>query len=1056
MLLKILGDLWSFKKRISFIFTFIFLLLISFSFSNIFETNKESLPVKSIHNLQNEFIKAKTNIFLISTKDGYLHAVNNNNKELWKIYLGNELMSSTVSTRKINKRLYLYPIDERLFIYQEGIFIPFPLFIKDLVQKQFTSVDDFSLIGKTQTSLFIIDIDTGEILQKIDEEINFSFKKKYVLLKNRNTITVIKNDYILNCLSLEEEQKHWNATYSEIVIQNDKNEDDVYDASLFFEPFLKEIITYLGINIDDVTTAYSYFGKDISLVKIYDLNNKNLKLEGEIKQLAKYHKQNKFWENDNADLEEKLKFLKYLSKKNDISELNGQLKLPNDNYINSNNDYYKNNDKYKISDRINFVYNKDENKDNKNETKISSLVLQFVKNHLNYILIVIILVLFIRLIYYKNLIFKSKKEKIEISNNSEEKNLKPNRKIQSVDVISKNISPQQYEKIINSHEKKGNNSSNYSSKKDDNDKTQKSENKKNSYSNKINRISNSNDNDEKNENENNNIWDDDKKEDEKDNINNNNNILNNKSINEKKDNKKSDKKEKSKPKSLIWDDEEEEEEEENNDEEEEDEDDDEEKEKNENEEEKLKEKKIDEKEKEDRKEKLEENFNKNSQKNNSINYNDNSVSYEGLETNCETNPQIQEIIKEKNKISRLDSDFENLEKIGQGGFGVVLKGKHKIDQEYYAIKIIDLTDNTKECDEIVSEAKKMNAIRGKHIVNYKICWYDDNLGSAEKFFNKEEMEEKKLSLSSFYSNFNSMELLLNRSYSVQVNKKEIKDKYKKGDCYIKEEIKEENEEETSENVNTKKSCDNSNKKSTSKLKNKHNSLELNKNNNRIYKKNMSIFKFSNRDDEKIYNKSILSKKYDFETEQNKHKKYFFILMEYCDGLTLEDFINQHANKSIEKGIIYNYTRQILKALKKLHENGIIHGDIKPGNIFIKNGLIKIGDFGLSTKLEKNTIPQTKYLSGYTPFYAAPELINSKTYDEKVDIYACGITLFEMCGCFGTRMEKELALKELKKKGDVEENIRTNYPKESELIKKMIQKDYIDRPSAKEILNEIYL
>ena len=133
MLLKILGDLWSFKKRISFIFTFIFLLLISFSFSNIFETNKESLPVKSIHNLQNEFIKAKTNIFLISTKDGYLHAVNNNNKELWKIYLGNELMSSTVSTRKINKRLYLYPIDERLFIYQEGIFIPFPLFIKDLV-----------------------------------------------------------------------------------------------------------------------------------------------------------------------------------------------------------------------------------------------------------------------------------------------------------------------------------------------------------------------------------------------------------------------------------------------------------------------------------------------------------------------------------------------------------------------------------------------------------------------------------------------------------------------------------------------------------------------------------------------------------------------------------------------------------------------------------------------------------------------------------------------------------------------------------------------------------
>ena len=77
-----------------------------------------------------------------------------------------------------------------------------------------------------------------------------------------------------------------------------------------------------------------------------------------------------------------------------------------------------------------------------------------------------------------------------------------------------------------------------------------------------------------------------------------------------------------------------------------------------------------------------------------------------------------------------------MEKIGEGGFGIVLKGKHKIDKDIYAIKIIDLTYNKKEYEEIISEAKKMNSIKGEYIVNYSICWYDDNLGNAEKFFIK--------------------------------------------------------------------------------------------------------------------------------------------------------------------------------------------------------------------------------------------------------------------------------------------------------------------------------
>ena len=209
--------------RIPFLCSFILLFSLIFSISIMpisLHTNTESLPVKSKQNLQTEYIKENTDKFLISTKDGYLHALNNDKKEIWKVYLEQELMSSTLSTRKINKDLYLYPMNERLYIYQNGNFIPFTIFVKDLVERHYLSVNDFTLLGKTKTTLFIIDIDNGDILQKIDDENDFSFKKRYILSKNRNTITVVRIDYILSCMDLEDEQKFWNTSFSDIIIQN--------------------------------------------------------------------------------------------------------------------------------------------------------------------------------------------------------------------------------------------------------------------------------------------------------------------------------------------------------------------------------------------------------------------------------------------------------------------------------------------------------------------------------------------------------------------------------------------------------------------------------------------------------------------------------------------------------------------------------------------------------------------------------------------------------------------------------------------------------------------
>ena len=1116
MLLTILSYFQEFlpQMRNTFIFSFIFLLLFSFIFPiSIFpmSSHKDTLPVKSNQNLQTKFIKENTNKYFISTKDGYLHALNNNKKEIWKTYLEQELMSSTLSTRKINKDLFLYPMNERLYIYKNGEFINFQIFIKDLVQKDpYLFVDGFTLMGEMKTTLFIIDVDTGEILKKIDNKSNIS-KKRYILSKN--TITVVRIDYILNCLGEDEEQRYWNALFSDIEIHNG-NGNDNSDISKFFTSNLREIINEYksnnpnnnNISIDDIINAYSYFNKDISPVKIYDISYSNNEIEGEIKQLAKYNNEikNKFGENE---LETKLKYLEHLNKDNNKMELTEQMKLPN--YLGDEN-YKMKLPNYSGEENIKCNNNLNNNDKNNNNTNIKTII-HFFNNYIVLILFGIIIILFFKLKYYQyfsNTLKKENEQKDKIlcekEKQIEQNNIKNNNIIIDNNDDNKNdilIDKSNENKIYEEKRQHGNNSvllksktflENIHIKKYSYDVTQKrttgdsdkknfkaknvkkDEKKEISINNKNDVVDNNvseektieNKNEEKNNeviiNSNNNtqskkdekdnsitykdtngIWDDD--DDDNDGKSGNNSEENENESNEDEKKKlieknensqkieksveKSEEKIEKKSKNESYDEEDEEEEEDDSKDDEQND-------------------KEDTKRKENSKSII-----KNSKNSSSFISNDNSKSYEHMETNVETNPkESKDIIenKKEKKQSRLDTDFDNLEKIGQGGFGVVLKGRHKIDQDIYAIKIIDITNNSKECEEIVSEAKKMKAIKGEYIVNYTICWYDDNLGSAEKFFEK----EKRDSSSQYYSNSKLSRLNLSKSVTIQLtkNNKNVIDPNDYKEIFNIQELDEDKyDDDNNELINN---CKCSCKENTDSINNtnNNNSLEIleTNNKNQIYN-NRSKYCFEYMDDSKLMNKSIISKKFDEEIHQKKQKKYFFILMEYCDGLTLEIFIVQHSNKSIERKIIYNYTRQILKALKKLHKNGIIHRDIKPGNIFIKNEQIKIGDFGLATQVKKNAVLQTKDLRGFTPTYAAPEQTNSKTYNEKVDIYACGITLFEMCGCFGTEMERQLALKDLKSKRIILDRIIKNYPEESKLIKLMTERDYNERPSAEQIL-----
>lgn len=118
----------------------------------------------------------------------------------------------------------------------------------------------------------------------------------------------------------------------------------------------------------------------------------------------------------------------------------------------------------------------------------------------------------------------------------------------------------------------------------------------------------------------------------------------------------------------------------------------------------------------------------------------------------------------------------------------------------------------------------------------------------------------------------------------------------------------------------------------------------------------------------------------------------FLVMEYVDGETLENWLKKEGRLPIEKAI--SVSLSVLEALDFMHSKGIIHRDIKPSNImFTENGHVKVTDFGIAKVIGDQG--QTKTGITGTFRYMSPEQILHEETGVASDIYSLGITLYEM-------------------------------------------------------------
>lgn len=181
----------------------------------------------------------------------------------------------------------------------------------------------------------------------------------------------------------------------------------------------------------------------------------------------------------------------------------------------------------------------------------------------------------------------------------------------------------------------------------------------------------------------------------------------------------------------------------------------------------------------------------------------------------------------------------------------------------------------------------------------------------------------------------------------------------------------------------------------------------------------------------------------------------YLVMEYIDGQTLQQKLDGAG--PLDTAEILHLAKQMAKGLEAAHARGLIHRDIKPGNILLEKGLeqtVKITDFGLARAADDASLTRTGVIAG-TPMYMAPEQALGLALDHRADLFSLGSVLYQMAsGRPPFRASSAIAV--LKRVADenprpIQEIIPESPPWLCAVIEKLQAKDPADRfQSAREL------
>ncbi|KAF1485054.1 Eukaryotic translation initiation factor 2-alpha kinase 1, partial [Eudyptula minor novaehollandiae] len=436
------------------------------------------------------------------------------------------------------------------------------------------------------------------------------------------------------------------------------------------------------------------------------------------------------------------------------------------------------------------------------------------------------------------------------------------------------------------------------------------------------------------------------------------------------------------------------------------------------------------------------------------------------------------------QTSRYLNEFDEVARLGKGGYGKVYKVRNKLDGQFYAIKKINIKKATRRaCMKVLREVKVLAGLQHPNIVGYHTAWMEQvqtvrpkgkysilcnacillitsvllfagndhcHIQSVESgssiIFADLPSQEKKSCDSTSLRNLHS-ELVQNMDVRNDFTNSNSKECMKPNKCGLSIELQEDSVSSVSS-----RSTDVKNHSAWG----PHSSLDQDG---------------SSKSCTEECSKNDVALCGEFEVE---YRLMLHIQMQLCE-ISLWDWIvdrNKRCNKRTEETsrpyhlVDVRWTMKIFQELLEgvcyIHSMGVMHRDIKPRNIFLygSDHHVKIGDFGLACKdllwddadqwFKTERINGLTHTSGVgTCLYASPEQLQGSHYDFKSDMYSMGVILLELFQPFGTEMERTEVLAHLRN-GQIPHTFYKKWPIQAKYVKLLTSQRSTERPTAAQL------
>ncbi|NXP35086.1 E2AK1 kinase, partial [Leiothrix lutea] len=445
------------------------------------------------------------------------------------------------------------------------------------------------------------------------------------------------------------------------------------------------------------------------------------------------------------------------------------------------------------------------------------------------------------------------------------------------------------------------------------------------------------------------------------------------------------------------------------------------------------------------------------------------------------------------QTSRYLNEFEEVARLGRGGYGKVYKVRNKLDGQFYAIKKIKIKKATRrDCMKVLREVKVLAGLQHPNIVGYHTAWMEQvqtvhPKGKYSSLY-KTIMELQPLFLEQESSNDHCHIQSVESGSSIIFADLTSQEKKSCDSTSLKNVRR-----ESVQNMDVRNDFSNSDSRECV----RPNKCELSRERqegfvNNVYNSSTDVDNPSTRGPHssldpgtstesescsesksctEVCSKNEVALCGEFEVE---YHLMLHIQMQLCE-ISLWDWIadrNKRYNKKSEDTsspyhlVDVRWTmklfQEIVEGLCYIHSMGVMHRDIKPRNIFLHGSdhQVKIGDFGLACKdllwddadqwFQTERINGLAHTSGVgTCLYASPEQLQGSHYDFKSDMYSMGVILLELFQPFGTEMERTEVLTRLRT-GQIPHTFHEHWPTQAKYVELLTSRGAAQRPTAPQL------